>query len=169
MNAIIKSKGFKIAALAVAFILVALLSFAGGIKIGSRKALYSSDWGRNYERNFMHPPFQSDRFPREAPREFMDNMMRDFSGRDFRNGHGLVGTIIFISDKTIVVKDKDGKENTVAITDKTIIKMGPDSLNLGDLKQDDQIVVIGQPDSSGVVNADLIRVFPTNINNTQNN
>jgi hypothetical protein len=53
MNEIIKSKGFKLAALAVAFILVALVSFAGGAKVGFRKALFSCRWGENYERNFM--------------------------------------------------------------------------------------------------------------------
>lgn len=153
-NEIIKSKGFKIAALVMAFILVALISFAGGAKIGFRKALFSCRWGENYERNFMGP-----RPPFGGP-GFMPEMMRGFEGRDFRNPHGLSGTIISISDNKLIIKDNDGKENTVGVTDKTIInKTRFDNLKLSDLKTDDKVVVMGRPDDSGVVNAILIRVF----------
>lgn len=150
-----KSKAVKIIIAIVGLFLIILVSFAGGVAVGLHKAKFSSDWGKNYERNFMG----------ERPGEGgplgggMMGMMRDFSGRDFRNAHGLAGTIISIADNNIIVKDKDGKENTVAVTDKTMIKNGRDDISLGDLKQDDQIVVMGQPGDNGVVNAALIRVF----------
>lgn len=154
MNEIIKSKGFKIAAIVVAFILVALVSFAVGTKVGFRKALFSCNWGQNYERNFMGPR------PSFGKPGFMGGTMRGFEGKDFRNSHGLSGTIISIADNKIIIKDRDGKENTVAVTDKTIIhKNRFDNLKLSELKTDDQIVIMGKPDDSGVVEAILIRVF----------
>ncbi len=154
MNELIKSKGFKIAFLVAAFILVVLISFAAGAKIGFRKALFSCNWGKNYERNFMGPR------PSFGKPGFFGGMMRDFEGRDFRNSHGLSGTIISITDNKIIIKDRDNKENTVEVTDKTIIHRRHFSdLKLKDLKIDDRIVVIGKPDESGIIEAILIRVF----------
>ncbi len=154
----IKSRSFKIAALAVAFILAILLSFEGGVKVGSHKALFSCRWGENYERNFIGSRQSLGRS------EFMGSMMRGFEGRDLRNAHGLAGTIISIADNNLIVKDKDNKENTVAVTDQTLIKSKRENLKLEDLKQDDQIVVVGNPGDNGVVNASLIRVFNNNEN-----
>jgi hypothetical protein len=71
----------------------------------------------------------------------------------------LAGSIISITDNNLVIKDRDGKENTVTVTDKTVIKSGRENLKIGDLKAGDQIVVLGNPAENGVVNADLIRVF----------
>ncbi len=165
-----KSKTFKIVAMIIGLILIILVSFATGMGVGLRKAKFSYQWGKNYERNFveipmglpMMPPFQGqpghkNDFPMEFP---------DFQGRDFRNAHGLVGLVISISDNTVVIKDNDEKENTVSVTDETLIKRGRDTITVNDLKQDDRIVVLGKPDNeSGTINADLIRVMNNPFNN----
>ena len=53
----LKSKKFKIAALVVGAFILALVSFAGGMAIGFRKAKFSYKFGENYERNFTgHGP-----------------------------------------------------------------------------------------------------------------
>lgn len=155
-----QSKKFKIAALAVGVVIVALVSFAGGMAIGFRKARFSYKFGENYERNFVGGPFQG------SQGEMMGRGSRGMMG-DFRNAHGLAGTIISIADSNLIIKDKDGKENTIAVTDKTIIKRQRDDIKISDLKQDDQVVVIGSPGDNGVINADLIRVFANN-NNANN-
>ncbi len=159
MDNFIKSKWFKVAALTVAAALVIFLSFAGGVKVGSHKALFSCRWGENYERNFMG---SKQSFGRAG---LMGLMTRGFEDRDFRNAHGLAGTIISIADNNLIVKDKDNKENTVAVTDQTLIKSKQENLKLENLKQDDQIVVVGNPGDNGVINASLIRVFNNNGNN----
>ena len=153
MKEIMKSRGFKIASIVVGIILFALVNFAIGIKVGSHRALFSCDWGKNYEKNFMGP-----RPPFGHP-GFFEPMMRDFSGRDFRNAHGLAGTIISIAENKLIIKDRDGKENTVAVNDKTIIKSGRDDIEITDFKNNQQIVVLGKPGDDGVISADLIRVF----------
>lgn len=163
----LKSKKFKIAALVVGAFILALVSFAGGVATGFRKAKFSYKFGENYERNFIGGPFQGsmggmmgDRGPR--------GMLPDFEGRGFRNPHGIAGSIISVADNKIVIKDRDGQENTISVSDKTLIKRGRDTIGINDLKNDEQIVVMGRPGDSGTINADLIRVFD-NGNNTNNN
>lgn len=169
-----KSKGFKIALGAVGAFLLIFISFAGGVAVGLHKAKFSYEWGKNYERNFMG-------FGRGANRpgsSFDDragmmsgghrNEMLDFSrkieGREFRNAHGLAGTIISIADNNLIVKDRDNKENSVIVTDKTIIKDRMLDIKITDLKANDQIIVMGAPSKDGVIGADLIRIFCCNEN-----
>ena len=92
-------------------------------------------------------------------------MMPDFDGRGFRNAHGIAGTIISVADNKIILKDRDGQENTISVSDKTLIKRGQDTISINDLKNDDRIVVMGRPGDSGMIDADLIRVFSVNENN----
>ncbi|PIP26618.1 MAG: hypothetical protein COX31_01360 [Candidatus Moranbacteria bacterium CG23_combo_of_CG06-09_8_20_14_all_40_16] len=161
MNEIMKSNKFKIAVAVVGVMLVALVSFAAGIGVGLKKARFSYKFGENYERNFMGPRPGPNEFggPIGGPMGLMKEKFKDFEGHGFRNAHGIAGTIISIADNNLVIKDKDNKENTVAVNDKTIIKLGRDDVQINDLKNDDQIVVMGNPGDDGVINADLIRVF----------
>ncbi len=149
-------KIFIITALAASAALIVLASFAGGVFVGFHKAKFSCDWGKNYEMNFMGPRID---MRQPGPAGFIGPMMRKFEGRDFRNPHGVAGTIISVSDGSLVIKDRDDKENAIAVNDKTIIKSKGDDIELSDLKVDDKIVVIGQPGDEGVINASLIRVF----------
>lgn len=162
MPEIIRSRKFIIASVGVGVIIIALVSFAMGIFVGFHKARFSYDFGKNYERNFMEPRPGINGLG--GSMGMMGEKLRDFEGKGFRNGHGVAGAIISISDNSIVIKDKDNKENTVAVNDKTIINRGRDTIKIGDLKNDENIVVIGKPGDNGVINADLIRVFDTNIN-----
>lgn len=154
-----KSKIVVVLAIILGIVILMLGSFAGGVAVGLRKAKFSYRWGENYERNFIGG---KPGMPGGGEKGGITGMLKNFEGRDFRNAHGLAGTIISIANNNIIVKDKDGKENTVAVTDETIIKNGRDDVKLGDLKQDNQIVVMGSPDENGVVNASLIRIFNGN-------
>lgn len=162
-NKVNNSKKFKIVIGIVGSVIVALVIFACGVAVGLHKARFSYQWGQNYERNFMG-----------SGRDFSHNTMsrgergleggimgffRDIDEKNFRNAHGVAGTIISIADNNLIIKDRDNKENTVAISDKTIIKHNMDDLKITDLKAGDQLVVMGNPNDQGVVSADLIRVF----------
>ena len=153
MNELLKSKKFKIAAGIVGSFILALIIFGAGVAVGIHKARFSYRFGENYERNFMGPRPDG---PMGGPIGFF----QDMEGRDFRNGHGTVGEIISISENTLVIKDPEGKENSVAISDSTIIKDRRDSIKITDLKTNEKIAVLGKPDNNGVINADLIRVLP---------
>jgi hypothetical protein len=160
---LVGSKKFQIAVLILGVFVIAFVCFAGGVFVGLKKAKYSYKFGENYERNFVGGPFQ-------GPRGMMDDrgprdMMPDFQGRGFRNGHGIAGAIISVANNQIVIKDRNGQENTISVGDKTLIKKGQDTISVNDLKNDDQIVVMGKPGDNGTISADLIRVFSVNENN----
>jgi hypothetical protein len=157
-----KPKIFKTAAIAAGSITLALLIFGAGVSVGIHKARFSYRFGENYERNFMGPRPEG---PMGEPMGFF----RDMDGRDFRNGHGIAGSIVSISDNNIVIKDPQNKETSVSVTDKTVIKDRRNDVKITDLKQDEKIVVIGKPGDNGVINADLIRIFDNNPNNNSQN
>lgn len=172
VNEVVNSKKFppsprlwragKIAILVMGFLLVALVSFAGGVVVGLKKARFSYKWGENYERNFVGGPFRGPMGMMErGPR----GMMGGFEGRGFRNAHGIAGSIISVADNKIVIKDRDGQENTISVNDKTLIKRGRDTININDLGQGNRVVVMGKPGDNGTISADLIRVFSANGNN----
>lgn len=150
MDEFMKSQKFKIAAISVGSVILALFIFAAGVTVGIHKARFSEKFARNYERNFA-PTIG-------GPMGFM----RDIEGREFRNAHGIAGKVISVSENNIIIKDIDDKESTVSVSDKTIIKRGRDSIKITDVKNDDRIVVMGRPGDNGTVEADLIRVFQNN-------
>jgi hypothetical protein len=164
METIVKSRWFKAASITAGVLLVALVSFAGGVSVGIHKARFSADFGKNYERNFMGSKMMSGRDGSRSNKGFMrgKDMERNFEGRDFRNAHGLAGAIISIADNSIVIVDRDNKENTVAVNEKTLIKNGRDDWKITDLKTGDQLVIMGAPDENGVIIATLVRVFNNN-------
>lgn len=158
----IKSKKFKIAALIVGVSIVALVSFAGGVVVGFHKARFSYQWGANYERNFAGPRTGTN--GSRGPQ----GMMPGYSGQGFRNAHGIAGQIISIAGNNIVIQDRNNQENTVTVSDKTIIKDHQNNITINDLKSGEQIVVMGSPGDSGTINADLIRVFSNANMNSDN-
>ena len=151
----VESKTLKIVAATLASVILAIIIFTAGVQVGFRKAKFSYKFGENYERNFMGP----ERGRMVGPMGFM----REFEGRGFRNAHGIAGAIISVADNSIVIKDRDDKENTITATNKTIIKRGRDNIKITDLKNDDRIVVMGRPGDNGAIEADLIRVFDNNL------
>jgi len=153
----IKSRSFKIAAIVIGVFILMVVSFGAGISVGLHKAKFSYKFGENYERNFIGKPFQG---PMGVMKREPRDMMRDFAGRGFRNPHGIAGTIISVADNKIIIKDRDGQENTISVDDKTLIKRRQDTISINDLKNDDEIVVMGRPNDDGMISADLIRVFP---------
>lgn len=139
----------KVIKIAVVFF-VAVLIFGAGVFVGQMKARFSYRWAENYHQNFGGPrsgflgDWRSRPFP---PRE------------DFMGGHGIFGPIIKIDGSTLVINGKNGVETTVLVSDKTEIRSPQGALKIGDLKVDDQITVIGSPNSQGQIEAKLIRVF----------
>jgi len=131
----------------VAVIAVLLLVFGAGMSAGYHRALFASDWGRNYYNNFYGGG------PRSMP-------MMGFSDRGFMGMHGTVGTIIDISSSTISIKGQDNVEKSVVIDGDEVIKSGGGAIPVSDLKVGDSIAVIGGPNANGQIEAKFIRIFP---------
>lgn len=161
LKQIAESKYFKVAAVVCGVLLVSLVSFAGGVKVGSHQALFSARFGENYERNFLGGPDRSDeRGNFGMPK--MNKMMDRAVDKGMRNAHGVAGEILSISDAVLVIKDRDNQENTVRINESTIINRGKETVELSTLTVGEKVVVVGKPQDDGVVAAHLIRVFDQN-------
>ncbi len=151
-----ESKYFRVGAIMGGVVLVALLSFAVGVRVGLHKALFSTHFGQNYERNFMGgfeekgtrmmPPF---------------GKMMDANDRGVRNPHGVGGKIISIAGDTLVIKDRNDQENSVRVSETTSINRGKETVVLQDLAVGDRLVVVGKPGDDGIIMAELVRVFDT--------
>lgn len=142
-----ESKNFKKLIYAIGIVFIIVLIFQLGMIAGFRKASFSNDWGNNYERNFG--PM------RKAPPFMRDNL------REMPNAHGAIGKIIRIEFPNIVVLDKDQTEKVVVIKDDTNILERKDKVTKDNLVVDQFIIVIGNPNNQGQIEAKLIRIIPS--------
>ena len=122
--------------------------FGVGILVGEKKAGFSYRWAEEYHRNFA------------GPREGFIGDWRSFPRGDFIEAHGVFGQIIKIDGATIVIKGNDNIEKIIIVKDNTVIQSLRDTLEIGDLNLDDFVVVIGQPNNSGQIEAKFIRLLP---------
>ncbi len=148
MNNFLQSKFFKIILASLLGLVIFLLIFSLGLMVGFRKANFSYKWGENYHQNFA------------GPRGGFMKIITDIPGRDFISGHGIFGPIIDIASSTLVVMGQGEAEKVIAVDEKTMIKRFDKDINFNDLKIDDNIVVIGEPNEAGQIEAKLIRVMP---------
>jgi hypothetical protein len=144
---IFESKTSKIIISLLGLLVLILFVFRAGVSVGHRKAMFRCDWGRNYEANFG--PARPGPLMREP---FMEPMP---------NAHGSIGKIIKIDLPSVVVLDeKENIEKIVLIDETTEIRKAKDSFNKEDLRIDERVVIIGEPNSLGQIEAKFIRLFP---------
>lgn len=124
--------------------------FQAGVFVGFHKASFGCDWGENYGRNFGMM----------GGRGGFGGMMGNFP-----NSHGATGKIIKIELPVIIVQDRDNTEKSVLINDDTKIINVRNDYNVSDLKLDENVVVIGSPNSQGQIEAKLIRIMPFPLDN----
>jgi hypothetical protein len=143
-----RSKAFVIVIIALFGLALLAGAFGLGIFVGYRKATFSYRWGENYHLNFG------------GPRGGFFQNFQDLGGRDFIGAHGVFGQIIKIDDQTLVIKGQDNVERVVLVKSDTSIRRLGENIKLGDLKTNEYITVIGEPNDSGQIEAKFIRVMP---------
>lgn len=133
----VQSKTFKGFIFGIAFVLVLVIIFQTGITIGERRSDFAHRFGDNFERNFRGP----------------DKGM-------LLGGHGAVGEIISLALPQVLVSGPDNLEKTVIIGPETVIREFQTERTAKDLEVGGHIVVLGEPNSEGQINAKLIRLLP---------
>ncbi len=147
----IKTKGFiKWGLVVLAGLILIVGSFSLGVFVGFKKAGFSYSWGENYEHNFGGPRNGFFLFRR---------MPEGVGGDDFINANGTVGSILKINNNSVVIKGNDNVEKVINIGANTVIRRQRDTIKIADLKINDLIVVIGNPNNSGQIDAKFVRVF----------
>ena len=134
--------------------IILLITFSVGVNVGFEKANFSYNWRDNYNNNILQqgiePPFNG---------RFKDQNM------GFIHSNGSAGEIIKInSDGSLIIKDIDNTEKTVVINNLTTIRMFNQNIKIEDLGVRQNVVIIGEPNSSGEIEARLIRVMPEPLN-----
>jgi hypothetical protein len=145
LKEIIKSRLYIVIILSLAAIVVLILTFGAGMYVGFHKARFSYQWGENYHKNFGGP---------------RGGLFRDFGGKDLIDANGVAGQIMKIDGSTLVIKGRDNVEKIVVVKNDATIKRLNEILKLNDLKIDDLIVVIGEPNNNGQIEAKFLRIMP---------
>lgn len=155
INKFLQSKLFKVICWVIAGLIILLIGLKAGMFIGFRKANFSFKWGENYHKNFGGP---------------RGGFFGNFEGRDFIEGQGDFGQIIKIdgnaptstpaSALSLVIKGRGDVEKIVLVKNDAVIKRFKTNIKPTDLKVDDYIVVIGEPNDHGQIEAKLIRLSP---------
>jgi len=145
INNFLQSKSFKIAVACISVFIALFLVFSLGVYVGTQKANFSFRWAEQYHKNFAGPK---------------NGFFQEFAGNDFLESNGVFGKIIKVNDGSIIVKGNDDVEKNIIVNEKTTIKNRNQNLEATDLKIDDIVVVIGEPNDAGQIEAQLIRVMP---------
>lgn len=145
LNKIFQSNTFRGAILGIGAVIILLLVFKTGMIIGTKKADFSCRWSDNYHRNFGGP---------------RGGFMPGLGDRDFIESNGTFGQIIKIDGTNLVIKGRNDVEKVVIVDNNTVINRFNDTVKLTELKIDDDIVVIGEPNQQGQIVAKLIRIMP---------
>lgn len=147
---IAQSKTVRGVLLGIGIVLCVLAIFEAGTFVGHRRALFSARMGENYYRAF-------DGEKRGGP---MNDLMGFKGDSEFMGSHGATGKIVRVSLPTFVVAGPDNTEKVVTINDRTLIRSMRANASTSDLIVDRFVVVLGQPNDLGEIEAKLIRFLP---------
>lgn len=142
---ILKDSKIKHVICILGYILVALVIFQAGMFVGFKKAGFSFRAGEQYFRQMNGRP---------------DDQFMGIQREDFGNSHGAAGKILTINLPLVIVSDRDGTEKTIIISTSTDIKKFRNSIKAEDLKVNDFVTVLGDPNDRAQVEAKLIRIMP---------
>jgi len=145
INTFFQSKLFKGLLVGIGIFILVLATLKIGIVVGVNRADFARGWSDNYHRNFGGP---------------RSGFFQPFDDRELIDGHGVFGKIIKTDGPVLIIKGKDNIEKIVVTDNSTSVNRLRESINVSDLKVNDYIIVIGEPDDSGQINAKLIRFMP---------
>lgn len=151
LNKIFQSKIFRWVIIIVGALVVLLFIFKAGLIVGVKKADFSCRWSENYHRNFGGPP---------------GGFFGGMGDRDFMEANGVFGQIIRIDaststpTSTLAVRGRSDTERLILLDANSVVKNLKETIQPSDLKVGDSIVVIGEPNAAGQIEAKLIRIMP---------
>jgi len=140
-----QSRAFKGVLYGIAAFLILMFVLRIGMFLGFRKANFSYRWGENYHNNFAGP---------------RGGFFKDFAGHDFIEANGIIGRVIKLDRESFVVSGRDNAEKVILVNRETTIVRFKDKIKTSDLKINEEVVIIGEPNRAGQIEAKLVRVLP---------
>jgi hypothetical protein len=141
----VQTKTFRGILYGVGVAAVAFALFGVGNLVGYRRASFAYGWGESYHRNFGGP---------------QGGFLQPPMGNEMPNPHGTFGRVVRVEPPMFIVAGDDGIEKSVAVTSGTSIRRLSDAIGIDDLVIGDYVVVVGQPNAQGQIEAGLVRVVP---------
>lgn len=141
------AKLFSIILIVIGMLIILLGIFWIGMFVGFTKANFSRQWGNNYHRLFEGEPRQKIGPPPRRGNEF------------FMNANSASGSVIKIEGNTIYLKGDDNVERSVLLLDSAVIRRGKKNIKITEIKQDENLLVLGSPSSTGQIEAKFIRIL----------
>lgn len=132
----------------IVIVLILLGVFQLGVSVGFKKARFMNDWGEHYDRVF--PPRMGDGRMGTPPGPF--------------NPHGAIGNVLSADENQVVLKNREGIEQSIAISSSTEIRRDRERIAPKDIKPNEPVMVFGDPDELGQIRAKLIRVLQPDFN-----
>lgn len=128
----------------LSFIFLGVIIFGAGIFVGNRTTEFSYQWRANYAREFNSPrsPFFEDTNDRSPL------------------PHGAVGSVIGLNFPSFAIKGPHEAEKIILIGTSTLIRSLHADASTTDIHVGSVVMVLGDPDSYGKINATFIRVMP---------
>jgi len=159
LEKVVKSAYFKWTLIVLAAMIVVMGSFRAGMHVGFKKANFAYRWDENYPRNFGGPRPGMMMGVNDRPSWKGQNFKPFNDGRFMMNPHGTNGLIVKVATGTIAIKGSDNIEKTVLLTKETSVVAERQNVTVNDLKSGDEVMVLGDPNEQGQINAKFIRVF----------
>jgi hypothetical protein len=131
-------------------LLLVLLIFHAGYVAGARHR-FPRGGERGPEWGFQAPGFGTVRFPHGF----------------FLPEHGAVGTVQTVSTSSLMIETREGGVQTVLLTGKTMFRNLDGSASSTVLGKGMQVIILGVPDESGQISAEVVRIIPPNFSSPQ--
>lgn len=152
MEKFLKSRLFLGIIIGLAELALLIIVFRTGMVVGFRKANFSFQWRDNYHGLFVGRGHGPGPGGSRGP-------IGDFPNDDLIPGHGVAGTILKVDGSSVLVKDDDNVEQSLLISSNTAIRSDSQNLKISDLKENDRVVGIGSPSTTGQIEIKFLRVF----------
>ena len=153
---------------------VLLGAFGLGVKVGASKAAFSKhigsghnglsergSVGRGHDRGSGGKMGQRGRggLKGKGGSGRFDGRKRGGGKQRFSGGHGVAGEITDVSGDVVLIEDRAGNEKTVKISERTKVLKGGSVIDSGDIDTGDPVVVLGEPNDAGEIDAKLIKIL----------
>lgn len=143
-----QSKSFQGILIGIIISIIALLIFQAGVTVGQHKARFGDRMGEHFERNFV-----------DMNREGFSPSL-GFGEMLPPGGHGAAGEVMSVTLPTFVIAGPDNLERTIVVTDETVIRQYRNEVNTESIRTGNFVVVLGEPNDKGEIEAKLIRFLP---------
>lgn len=128
-------------------LIVLLGVFQLGIFVGSHKAGFAFKRYELYNGN------------REMPGELPSHGPMGLPLPGTFDPNGAVGSVISNNGKTMVLKGVDNSEKIIIFSSSTEIQDGPNVIQPSDISENKHVVIFGNPDDKGRIEAKFIRIL----------